>query len=119
MGGQTLVRKTDAVADRGRRLLVAVAFGWAHRAQVAAATLLLLLSVSLDADARSKSARAEFQRQNPCPATGKARGPCPGYQVDHITPLKCKGGDTPTNMQWLSVEQHKIKTAREAKECRR
>ena len=58
-------------------------------------------------------------KMNPCPATGKARGACPGWQVDHIKPLKCGGADLPHNMQWLTVEQHKIKTAREAKDCRR
>lgn len=68
---------------------------------------------------RSRLARAEFQRSNPCPATGKARGACPGYEVDHITPLKCRGADAPHNMQWLTVEQHKIKTRQEAILCRR
>lgn len=68
---------------------------------------------------RSKGARAEFQRLQPCPATGKPRGACPGYEVDHITPLKCQGADAPHNMQWLTVGQHRIKTRREAKICRR
>jgi hypothetical protein len=67
---------------------------------------------------RSPAARADFQRLHPCPATDKSRGPCPGWQVDHITPLKCGGPDAPHNMQWLTVEQHKIKSAREAKHCR-
>lgn len=83
------------------------------------AALLILGATAGDAAQRSRAARAEFQRSNPCPVTGKARGACPGYQVDHITPLKCNGADAPHNMQWLTVEQHKIKTAREAKECRR
>lgn len=81
-------------------------------------TALLFALVATPADARSKSAKAEFQRQQWCPATGKPRGPCPGYEIDHITPLKCGGADAPHNMQWLTFEQHKIKTAREAKECR-
>ena len=41
--------------------------------------------------ARSPSARAQFQHQNACPATGKTSGACPGYVVDHVTPLK-RGG---------------------------
>jgi 5-methylcytosine-specific restriction endonuclease McrA len=63
--------------------------------------------------------RAEFQRAHACPATGRHRGACPGYQVDHIRPLKCGGPDRPENMQWLTVEQHKEKTGREAPLCRR
>src|ERR1017187_4896437 len=37
------------------------------------------------------AARREFQRQHPCPATGKTARACPGYAVDHIMPLK-RGG---------------------------
>lgn len=69
--------------------------------------------------ARSTSERAKFQRAHPCPATEQPRGACPGYEVDHIIPLKCGGADKPHNMQWLTVQQHKIKTRREAKDCRR
>lgn len=76
------------------------------------------LASSAEAAPRSAAARAEFQRANPCPATGKARGACPGWQVDHVTPLKCSGADAPANMQWLTVEDHKRKTKREAKICR-
>lgn len=68
---------------------------------------------------RSPAARAQFLKKEPCPVTGKARGACPGWEVDHITPLKCGGPDTPANMQWLTVADHKAKTAREAKNCRR
>jgi hypothetical protein len=84
----------------------------------------LMLAIALflhagAADARSRAAKAEFQRQNWCPATNHPRGPCPGYEIDHITPLKCGGADSPHNMQWLTVAQHKIKTASEAGHCRR
>jgi hypothetical protein len=68
---------------------------------------------------RSPAIRAEFVKANPCPATGKTRGKCPGWEVDHIEPLKCNGPDTPANMQWLTVEQHRAKTKAEAKLCRR
>ncbi|MCL2656848.1 MAG: HNH endonuclease [Betaproteobacteria bacterium] len=67
---------------------------------------------------RSAAAKAEFKRENPCPATGKQHGACPGWQIDHITPLKCGGPDTPANMQWLTIKNHKVKTKREAKRCR-
>lgn len=68
---------------------------------------------------RSRAVRAEFMRIHPCPATGRTRGACPGWQVDHITPLKCGGPDAVGNMQWLTVQAHKDKTAREAKSCRK
>lgn len=52
------------------------------------------------------------------PATGKPRGRCPGWEVDHAIPLKCGGADHRSNMQWLTVEAHKDKTRREARLCR-
>lgn len=36
-----------------------------------------------------------------------------GYEIDHIIPLSRGGSDSPYNMQLLTVEQHKAKTARE------
>ena len=48
---------------------------------------------------RCATAKAEFKRLRPCPATGQARGPCPGYVVDHIIPLCAGGPDRPDNMQ--------------------
>lgn len=38
-----------------------------------------------------------------------------GYQVDHIKPLSEGGTDDPSNMQLISTEQHKRKTATESK----
>lgn len=67
---------------------------------------------------RSYAAKAEFKRLQPCPATSRPRGPCPGWQIDHRTPLKCGGPDHPDNMQWLTIDDHKRKTAREARLCR-
>lgn len=93
--------------------------GHLGRVAVVALGLCLTVGAALGADARSRSARAEFMRQHPCPASGKHRGPCPGYEVDHKIPLKCNGADAPHNMQWLTVEQHRIKTKREAGICRR
>ena len=83
--------------------------------------LLSLLIIAFDANAlpRSKAAVAEFKRANPCPSTQMRRGSCPGYQVDHRIPLKCGGPDRPDNMQWLSVDDHKAKTKREARLCRK
>ena len=50
--------------------------------------------------ARSPEARRAFQASHPCPATGKTSGPCKGYVIDHIKPLKRGGADAPGNMQW-------------------
>lgn len=58
---------------------------------------------------RRSTARAEFQRIAPCPSTGKRRGPCPGYVVDHITAIACGGLDHPSNMQWQTVPEAKAK----------
>lgn len=77
----------------------------------------LLLAASADAAQRSKAARAEFQRENPCPATGKPRGACPGYEVDHIQPLCAGGEDRAANLQWLLVERHREKTRRDMAAC--
>ena len=39
-----------------------------------------------------------------------------GYEIDHIIPLSEGGSDDPTNMQLLTIEQHKLKTAKERSE---
>lgn len=83
--------------------------------------LIAALLFSTIADARihrSQTVKADFQRENPCPSNGHRRGACPGYEKDHVTPLKCGGSDSVENMQWLTVEAHKEKTRREAKLCR-
>jgi len=49
---------------------------------------------------RSEVAKRNFQQSHPCPSTGKTSGACPGYVVDHVTPLKRGGADAPSNMQW-------------------
>lgn len=85
-----------------------------------AALVILLVAPSLATDAaeRSRSARSEFQRTNPCPVNDKHRGPCPGYVVDHITPLCAGGHDHPANMQWQTIDDAKIKDSAERRQCR-
>lgn len=66
---------------------------------------------------RSKAERAAFQREHPCPSTGKPRGRCPGYVVDHIKPLCAGGPDKPWNMQWQSIADAKAKDRGERAQC--
>src|SRR5262245_46947059 len=61
---------------------------------------------------RSASARAEFMRRTGYPKGRK------GYVVDHIVPLECGGADVPSNMQWQTVQEAKIKDRTE-RNCRR
>ena len=80
--------------------------------------VLALLATTSHALPRSSAVRAEFVRANPCPATGKPRGPCPGWEVDHRHALVCGGRDEAGNLQWLTVEEHRVKTRREVRECK-
>ena len=83
-----------------------------------AAGLLVLASAGVPADAkqpRSHAVTREFQKQHPCPSTGKTTGACPGWVKDHIIAL-CKGGpDVVSNLQWQTVEQAKAKDRWECK----
>lgn len=87
--------------------------------QTAIALLLVVVGEAEAKQVRSHAAKSEFKRLHPCPATQQRRGPCPGWQIDHITPLKCAGHDAAHNMQWLTVDDHKAKTRREAMMCRK
>ena len=60
---------------------------------------------------RSREARDRFMR-----GTGYPSGR-PGYVVDHIVPLCAGGADAPSNMQWQTVEQAKIKDRQERAQC--
>jgi hypothetical protein len=70
--------------------------------------------------ARSAQAKKEFTKAHPCPAFNLQRSTvqrstaCPGYQVDHVKPLACGGEDSPRNMQWLTVAEHRAKSKRDA-----
>ena len=59
---------------------------------------------------RSEKAKKEFLKSK-----GYSQEP-KGYQVDHIKPLSQGGKDEPSNMQLITVEEHKAKTARERKQ---
>ncbi|WP_235276376.1 HNH endonuclease signature motif containing protein [Methylotenera sp. N17] len=84
--------------------------------------LILVLStlVSLPVEAesnRSYKAKKAFKIDNPCPTTGRTKGSCPNYVIDHIKPLACGGSDTPENMQWQTKAEAKAKDKWERKEC--
>ena len=83
---------------------------------------MLAAALATTAHARIERDRAQvraFRAENPCPATGLRRGACPGYHVDHITPLCAGGPDRPENMQWITKEDHRFKTLVDVKECRK
>jgi hypothetical protein len=81
---------------------------------------IVIATVATHAQANVKRSAAEvaaFKRENPCPSTGKRRGACPGYVVDHVEPL-CNGGrDHPSNMQWQTVAEAKEKDKEERRMC--
>jgi 5-methylcytosine-specific restriction endonuclease McrA len=68
---------------------------------------------------RSTAELRAFQRETPCPATGRHRGACPGWQIDHTIPLCAGGEDKRQNMKWLTIEDHRFKTVVDVKECRK
>lgn len=74
------------------------------------------------ADAQIKRDRSQvraFRAENPCPSTGKIRHACPGWHVDHVIALCAGGADRPWNMQWITREDHRLKTLVDVRECRR
>ena len=68
---------------------------------------------------RSREVTREFQREHPCPSTGRTSGACPGYRKDHIKPLACGGPDAVSNMQWQTVTAAKAKDRWERGVCGR
>lgn len=58
---------------------------------------------------RSGAAKDAFKRENPCPTNGNTSGSCRGYVIDHVKPLECGGADNPSNMQWQTVADGKLK----------
>lgn len=82
---------------------------------------------------RSREAVNAFRAAHPCPATGKTRGACKGYVVDHLVPLACSDDiaraegrqtaeiqhelDAPANMQWQDHAASKVKDRWERRYC--
>jgi hypothetical protein len=80
------------------------------------ALMFLVASASASPDRDSKQVH-QFRKANPCPATGKIAGACPGWIVDHRTPLCAGGADHPDNMQWITREQAREKDPRDIRHC--
>src|SRR5438132_12472733 len=66
---------------------------------------------------RSSAAKHAFERQHPCPCTGKTSGRCPGYVVDHVRPSACGGADVPGNMQSQRIAEGRAKHTTERLCC--
>lgn len=80
------------------------------------------LALAWPSAAEIRRDRAEvraFRAAHPCPATGRARGACPGFEADHRVPLCMGGEDKAENLQWLTVEDHRWKTFVDQRECRK
>lgn len=82
------------------------------------ASLLSLHGPALSRIERSAAEVLAFKRANPCPSTGLRSGACPGHQVDHANPICAGGSDTRDNMQWLTIEEHRMKTRSDVRMCR-
>ncbi len=83
------------------------------------AILLLAAIAQAQPIQRSRSEVQSFRSQEPCPATGRTSGACPGWAVDHVIPLCAGGLDRRENMQWISDEDHAFKTRIDVRECRK
>ena len=83
--------------------------------------MLLAISASVADGRQHRSSKAvkEFRGENPCPATGESKGSCKGYIIDHVIPLCAGGVDQPSNMQWQTVMDAKVKDKLEWEQCRK
>ena len=86
---------------------------------LSALVLALAAQLALATTHRDPAQRRDFMHQHPCPNTGKTKGRCPGYVVDHIKPLCAGGADHPSNMQWQTREEAKNKDRLEREQCKR
>ena len=66
---------------------------------------------------RSQKAKVIFKYSHTCPSTGRNKGSCPGYIIDHIKPLACGGPDDALNMQWQTKAEAKAKDKWERVGC--
>ena len=66
---------------------------------------------------RSHAVLHAFQRQHPCPSTGRVAGACPGWVKDHIKALACGGTDSVDNLQWQTIQAAREKDRWERQGC--
>ncbi len=87
----------------------------------AAALVLLIIAGAALAQPieRNRAEVRAFRAENPCPSTGRTRGPCPAHQIDHPQPLCAGGLDHRSNMGWIRTEDHAFKTRVDVRECRK
>jgi hypothetical protein len=78
-----------------------------------------MLLFTLASGARERLQVAAFRKGHACPSTAQHHGACPGFEVDHVRPLCSGGEDRPSNMQWISVADHRFKTLVDVRECRK
>ena len=68
---------------------------------LAAIAFAVAIAFSGHCDAKGSSGHSSSgSYSHPCPSTGRSSGGCPGYVIDHVTPLKRGGADAARNMQW-------------------
>ena len=79
--------------------------------------LALFISTAEAKQYRSYHAIKQFKLENSCPASGRYKGRCEGYVIDHIKPLACGGLDSPKNMQWQTLKDAKSKDRWERTGC--
>lgn len=78
--------------------------------------LLTLPSYSAEGKSfRDPKVRAEYVREHPCPAVRERR--CQ-YDLDHVIALECGGRDHASNLAWLNIESHKLKTKYDNLRCK-
>lgn len=79
----------------------------------------LALGACCHSPRRSHAVREAFIAAHPCPVASAPHARCPGFQVDHVIPLCAGGADDPSNMQWLSLDEHIAKTRRDVAACKK
>lgn len=90
-----------------------------RKLKLPALQLSILLSLCMQAEAKSyrdPAVRQAFTEQNPCPIVDEKTGKCLA-EVDHKEALCAGGKDEVENLQYLSKEQHRLKTLMDIKRC--
>jgi len=98
-------------------LLVGHAFRWIVLGVLVCCAWSVMPNFTSAREHRSREVTREFQREHPCPSTGRTSGACPGFVKDHVKPLACGGADAPSNMQWQTKAAAKAKDKTERRGC--